>query len=90
MSRNACSRESETVESRGPDEAMRGSGSTGGLSFKPRRSSLPSVRNLDALKELEASKVDGVPLPPAAHRILAMEIKKIMAPILATDTRRAK
>jgi lysophospholipase L1-like esterase len=40
---------------------------------------------LNASKYLEASKVDGVHLDPPAHRILAMEIKKIVAPILAEE-----
>jgi lysophospholipase L1-like esterase len=39
---------------------------------------------LDASKYLEVSKVDGVHLDPPAHRLLAMEIKKIVAPILAS------
>ena len=41
---------------------------------------------LDASKYLEVSKIDGVHLDPPAHRILAMEIKKMVIPMLAKDT----
>jgi hypothetical protein len=44
---------------------------------------------LDASKYLQASKVDGVHLDPPAHRILAMETKKMVAPILAQATGKA-
>lgn len=37
---------------------------------------------LDASKHVKASKIDGVHLDPEAHRVLAMEIKKIVVPIL--------
>ena len=40
---------------------------------------------LDAAKYVKASKLDGVHLDPPAHRVLAMEIKKIVAPILQGD-----
>jgi lysophospholipase L1-like esterase len=36
----------------------------------------------DASKYVKASKIDGVHLDPEAHRVLAMEIKKIVEPIL--------
>jgi lysophospholipase L1-like esterase len=39
---------------------------------------------LDASQYIEVSKVDGVHLDPPANRILAMEIKKIVVPILAS------
>ncbi|MGH8069713.1 MAG: SGNH/GDSL hydrolase family protein [Candidatus Entotheonellia bacterium] len=41
---------------------------------------------LDASKYLEVSKIDGVHLDPPAHRTLAMEIKKMVTPMLAKDT----
>jgi lysophospholipase L1-like esterase len=40
---------------------------------------------LDASMYLEASQVDGVHLDPPAHRILAMEIKKTVIPILVAS-----
>ena len=45
---------------------------------------------LDARKHVKASKVDGVHLDPPAHRALAMEIKKIIVPILQRDKQEAK
>jgi lysophospholipase L1-like esterase len=45
---------------------------------------------LDASKYVKPSKIDGVHLDPEAHRILAMEIKKIVAPILQGDKQRSK
>jgi lysophospholipase L1-like esterase len=45
---------------------------------------------LDASKYVKASKVDGVHLDPEAHRVLAMEIKKIVVPILQRDKQKAK
>ena len=42
-------------------------------------------RFLDASEYLEVSKIDGVHLDPPAHRILAMEIKKMVMPMLAMD-----
>ncbi len=47
-------------------------------------------RFLDASKYVKASKVDGVHLDPEAHRVLAMEIKKIIVPILQGDKRGKK
>jgi lysophospholipase L1-like esterase len=44
----------------------------------------------DASKCVRASKFDGVHLDPEAHRILAMEIKKIAVPILQVDKQKAK
>jgi hypothetical protein len=41
---------------------------------------------LDASKHLEVSRIDGVHLAPPAHRILAMEIKKLVTPMLAKET----
>ena len=47
-------------------------------------------RFLDASKYVKASKVDGVHLDPEAHRILAMEIKKIIVPILEGEKQQSK
>ena len=47
-------------------------------------------RFLDASKYVKASEVDGVHLDPEAHRVLAMQIKKIVAPILQGDERGKK
>jgi lysophospholipase L1-like esterase len=44
----------------------------------------------DASKHVKASKIDGVHLDPEAHRVLAMEIKKIVAPILQGDKQNAQ
>jgi hypothetical protein len=41
---------------------------------------------LDAAKYLEVSTVDGVHVDPPAHRILAMEIKKLVTPMLAKES----
>jgi len=45
---------------------------------------------LDASKCVKASKVDGVHLDPSAHRILAMEIKKIVVSVLQKDKQKAR
>jgi lysophospholipase L1-like esterase len=44
---------------------------------------------LDASKYVKASKIDGVHLDPEAHRVLALEIKKIIAPMLQGDKHKA-
>jgi hypothetical protein len=44
----------------------------------------------DASKCVKASKVDGVHLDPSAHRILAMEIKRIVVSVLQKDKQRAR